>query len=288
MSNIIKTENLKPLYLHLEYLRSNGINKTFIDNFLSDFTIRDETGKPLVSYSLDWTKSSKPNYSTSNNSVNIPYEGFLTVIAKYYDYLLRSFDSYHNITDDLKNYLAIYVLLHELEHSYQACISKGSVITPSILLESCYKLFFKSKDEFTTFSLEEKARYIIQELIYRVRNKGLLVLERNANIESLDLIYKLASLESNEDLIKLFEELRMFTALIGYNHNGPGVIVYTAKSLLQYDKLRGFEEIETFSFEEKIRYGMPISDEELYNLAKIILESEDGKYLTLKKRLTVK
>lgn len=178
--------------------------------------------------------------------------------------------------------------MHELEHSYQACISKGVVITPSILLQSCYNLFFKSKDEFTSLSLDEKTRCIIQELIYGVRNKGLFALERNANLESFDLIYRLASLESNEDMIKLFEELRMFTALIGYNHNGPGVLVHTAKSLLQYDKLRGFEEIETFSFEEKVRYGMPISDEELYNLAKIVLDSEDGKYLTLKKRLTVK
>lgn len=97
MSNIIKTDNLKPLYLHLEYLRSNGINRTFIEKFLEDFIIRNENGLPLVSYTLDWTKSSKPNYSTSNNSVNIPYEGFLAVITKYYNYLIKLFSSYPNI-----------------------------------------------------------------------------------------------------------------------------------------------------------------------------------------------
>lgn len=288
MSNIIKTENLEPLYSHLEYLRSKGIDKTFITRFLEDFIIKDTDGKPLFSYSLDSAKKPTPNYNVHDNSVNISYDGFITLIEKYYNLLLNKFDAYHNVTDDLKNYLAIFILSHELEHTYQACIKNDLIASPSIMLKSCYKMFFNSKDEISDYSLKEKLRYAIRVIMYQICSKGYLALERNANLESADLIYKLASLESNEDLINLIEEFRMNQALIGYNFNGPGVLIKTAKRIGQFDKLQGFEETETLSFEEKVRYGLPINKDELSDLIHIILLSEDDRFLTLKKTLKIK
>lgn len=287
MSNIVKTENLETLYLHLEHLRNKGIDKAFIANFLDDFIIKDVNGKSLVSYSLDLTKSFTPNYDIDDNSVNISYDGFIMVISKYYNQFLKIFNSYSNVSDDLKNYLAIFILSHELEHAYQACIRNNLIVSPSIMLESCYKMFFDPKSEVFNYSLKDKLRYIIREIMYKIP-RGHLALERNANLESADLIYKLASLESNEDLIKLIEELRMFQALIGYNFNGPGVLVNTAKIILQFDKLKGFEETDVLSFEEKVRYGLPINEDELYHLIQVVLQSGDDRFLTLKKRMKIK
>lgn len=286
MSNITKTEDLKNLYLHLEHLKIKGVDKSFIGDFLDDYIIRDANGKNLISYSLDLTKRFKPYYSIDDNSVNISYDGFITSVSQYYRQFLKIFNLYPNVSDDLKNYLAIFILSHELEHAYQGCIKNGLVVSPSIMLESCYKMCFNPKSEIANYSLKEKLRYIIRDYIYEIF-RGQLALERNANVESADLIYKLASLESNEDLIKLIEELRMFQAFIGYNFNGPGVLVNTAKITFQYDKLKGFEEKDIFSFEEKIRYGLPITEDELYRLTQVILQSGDDRFITLKKRLKV-
>lgn len=287
MSNIIKTENLKSLYSHLEYLRNKGIDKEFIANFLDEFIIRDANGKPLVPYSIDLTKNFTPNYNIDKNSVNISYDGFITAIAKYYNQFLKIFDSYPNVSDDFKNYLAIFILSHELEHVYQVCIRNNLIVSPSVMLESCYKMFFDTKKEVSTYSMKEKLRYVIRKIMYQIP-RGYLAIERNANLESTDLIYKLASLESNEDLTKLIEELRMSQALTGYNFNGPGVLVNTAKIILQFDRLKGFEETETLSFEEKVRYGLPLAEDEFYRLIQTVLQSEEDRFLTLKKRIKVK
>ncbi len=287
MSNIIKTENLDSLYSHLEYLRSKSIDKTFIANFLDAFIIKDVNGKSLVTYSLDLVNSFKPNYNSDDSSVNISYDGFIMAILKYYNQFLKIFNSYYNVPDDLKNYLAIFILSHELEHAFQACIRNNLIVSPSIMLESCYKMFFAPKSEVFNYSLIEKLRYVIRKIMYTIP-RGYLALERNANLESADLIYKLASLESNENLIKLIEEFRMSQALIGYNFNGPGVLVNTAKIILQFDKLKGFEEKDKLSFEEKIRYGLPINEDELYNLVQVVLQSGDDRFLTLKKQIRIK
>ena len=236
---------------------------------------------------LDSTKSFKPGYYVEDNSVNISYDGFITAITKFYNQEKNIFNSYYNVTEDLKNYLAIWLLSHELEHAYQACIRNDLIVSPSIMLKSCYKILINHKGEISDYSLKEKLRYFVRVIMYGIHNRGFLALERNANLESADLIYKLASLETNEDLIKLTEELRMFQALIGYNFNGPGVLVKTAKTVLQLDKLQGSEETETLSFEEKVRYGLPLKEDELYDLVQVILQSGDERFFTLKKSMRI-
>lgn len=288
MSNIINTENLEPLYLHLEYLRNKGIDKTFISNFLDDFIIKDVNGKALASYSLDLTGSFKPRYNSDANSVNVSYDGFIRAIEKYYNQFVKLFNSYPDASEVFKDYLAIFILSHELEHTYQACIRNDLIVSPSIMLESCYKMFFDRKCEILDYSLKEKLRYVIRAIMYARNDRGNFALERNANLESFDLIYKLASLDSNEDLIKLIEELRMSQALIGYSSNEQGVLVETAKRVLQFDKLRGFEEVDILSFEEKVRYGLPINEDELYDLFQVVFESGDDRFLTLKKLIKIK
>lgn len=287
MSNIIKSENLEHLYSHLEYLRSKGITKDFIANFLDDFMIRDANGNPLASYSLDFKRNFIPNYNFVQNSVNISYDGLIEYIARYYKQFVRLSDAYSNTPDDFKHFLAILILSHELEHVYQACIRNNLIASPSIMLDSCYKMFFAPKSEIANYPWKDKLRNMMREIIYAI-HMGHLALERNANLESADLICKLASLESNEAIFKIMEELRMFQALIGYNFNGPGVLVNTAKMTFQLDKLKGFEEIATLSFEEKVRYGLPISEEELYRLVQVFLQSEDDRFIVLKKRVEIK
>lgn len=287
MSNIIKAEILKTLYSHIEYLRNKGIDKTFIANFLDDFIIKDDNGKSLVSYSFDLTKNFIPNYDIIDNSINISYDGFIMVMEKCYNQFAEIFNSYSNVTGDFKNYLAIFILSHELEHAYQAGIKNGLIVSPSIMLESCYKMVYNLKIEFSNYSLKNKLRNIIPLTRYE-KAQGHLALDRNANLESFNLLYKLAALESNEDALKLIEELRMFQVLTGYNSNGPGVLVNTAKTILRLNKLKGFEEIDTLSFEEKVRYGLPISEDELYRLIQVVLQSGDDRFLTLKKRMNIK
>ncbi|MCH5167180.1 MAG: hypothetical protein J1F35_04720 [Erysipelotrichales bacterium] len=244
-------------------------------------------GKQLVSYSLDLNKSFKPHFSVNDNSINISYDGFIITVTKYYNQFLKLFKDYLRTTDDLKNYIAIFGLSHELEHAYQACIKADLVVSPSIMLESCYKMFFNSKHDIFNYSLEEMIRYFIRVIMYGIHDRKNLALERNANLEATDSIYKLASLEANEDLIKLTEELRMSQALMGYNFNGDGVLVNTAKSVLHFDKLQGFEEINSLSFEEKVRYGLPINENERENLFQAVLQSEEDRFLTLKKHIKI-
>ena len=287
MSNIISTENIKSLYSHLEYLRNKDIDKTFIADFLDDFVIKDINGKQLVSYSLDLTNNFKPYYSVNDNSINISYDGFIITVKKYYNQFLKLFGDYLRETDDLKYYIAIFSLSHELEHSYQVCIKNDLVASPSAMLESCYKMFFNSKHDIANYSLEEMIRYFIRVITYGIHDRRNLALERNANLEAADLIYRLASLEANEEFIKLTEELRMSQTLIGYNFNGDGVLVKTAKSVLQFDKLQGFQETDSLSFEEKVRYGLPINEDDREELFLTVLQSEEDRFKTLKKQIKI-
>lgn len=275
MSNIITTkEELDSLHSYLEYLRIHGVNKEFIANFLDEFIIKDENGKPLSSYEINLEKKYIPCYNVFSDTVKISYEGFLERTAYYVKYFL-TLDTRLNVSSDLYNYVALFILIHELEHGYQNGIRKNLIDSPSVILESCYKLHFK---ETASLPLLDRIRIDWGEFFYYL-NRGCLDLERNANIETMSILYKLASLEEEKDLIKLLDECYQSQAIIGYAFRGDGVLVNTAKIMLQYKELYGFEEVDTFTYEEKVRYGLPLNKEERKELIQSIFANPNNRII---------
>lgn len=274
MSNIITTpKDVETLHSHLEYIRSNGINLTSIVNFLEEFILKDENGNPLSPFVVDSKKCYTAHYERFNNILNISYDGFMEKVAQLFKKFL-SLDKNLNISDDFKNYVALFILLHELEHSCQYYISYDLLNSPCIMVKNCYQLLCIPDNEMGKRSFTEVLKNKLGDILYKI-TKGFLALERNANVESLNAIYQLASLEQDEGLIKLINMLRMSQALIGYEFGGQGVLINTAKVLFQLDKLEGFDEIDTFSFEEKVRYGFPLTKEELQQLLSMVVHEPE-------------
>ena len=275
MSNVIRSdEELNSLHSYLEYLRMHGVNKEFIASFLDEFILKNENGKPLSSYEIDLEKNFIPYYNMFTDIVKISYEGFLETMAYYIKYFL-TLDSSLNVSDDLYNYVALFILIHELEHGYQNYIRKNLIDSPSIMLASCYKLHFKNK---ASLPLLDRAKIIWGEFFYNL-NRGHLDLERNANVETMNILYKLASLEEEKNLIALLNGLRKSQAIFGYEFRGDGVLVRTAKVMLQSKELYGFEEVDTFTFEEKVRYGLPLNREERQRLIQSTLKYPNNKFV---------
>ena len=284
MSNIIKThEDVDLLHIFLDYIRSYGMSESLLRDLLDTFILKDDNGKLLSQYNIELEKSYIPGYDIFNNTIQISYPGFLEYVNKYYEDFL-TWDSRLKISNDLKNYVYLFIILHELEHSYQNYVRLGLVPSPAKAVESLYKIVFdgmilsagfeKNLDE----SIIEKVKRELGIKLFNIKF-GYFAMERNANVETTDALRKLAALEDDKDIQVLFLEMWAQQAMMGYYFGGKGSIIQTAKILLQYDKLCGLDEIDNLSYQDKLRFGLPLTKDELRHFFDEFSPQEEQKKL---------
>ena len=181
------------------------------------------------------------------------------------DMLIKSLNSTTKDYTLLRSVLMVYVLGHELEHYNQYLVSEGAQHEKSKNIERAYKLVYGlSKDR--TF-LEKRFRNKHMDSIEKYnRNLSEYFVERNAQIEAYDMIITVLKSDYPE-LANEFDEIRNLYLKLGYQNDINGNVHDTLSDiglLKEYHYRK-----EDLSFEDRVRYGLPISHEEQEKVLKL-------------------
>ena len=243
---------LNKLQYFLNKLRSNKIDMKFIKDFYDTFIIYDNN-EPLSNYCYEENNQVLLSFIPHSNLLKINLDSYLYTV----NYIKESFKYLNDCINDIDfdNYIGIYVLLHELEHSYQYLIAEDKIDAP-LIVACTYKLVYDyvyKERKIETFKEALKQRNRIKRF---KKQCGHLVLERNANVEALNKTLELIKLENNKTEEILFEEALMANILMGYNDEREGALIETIKLLKLLPELKGVKEINDYNFYDKLRYGI--------------------------------
>lgn len=260
MSNILKKQDdLMVLRDIINYVDKNNLSKSYLEAVLK-LLIPNNNGDYLVSYDVKEEGMSTaifmPQYMCIKASLN--------KIKKWLELNSRDLADFYKVNNDntLKSFLFLFVITHEIEHTYQYLMGKGLIESPSKVIQYGYK---------EIFDLLLPNNYIIPRPIKQVRNKislilyktkqNFLILERNANVECADLLCQLSLYMEREELFKMFDHMKNSFISIGYKENCCGSLEETYKKILLYDRYKRFYEKVNINEDEKIRYGLNISEQ---------------------------
>jgi hypothetical protein len=116
---------------------------------------------------------------------------------------------------------------------------------------------FEKKESFIPRPFKESRR-VLSLFLYKMRENEF-VLERNANVESLDLVCRLSSLLSDQKSYSAFSDMLYTFVKCGYTENVVGSMVNTYNSILLGDRISKFDDFGDLTFEQRVRYGLSIS-----------------------------
>ena len=258
MSNFIKSDNdLIMLKEFADRLRNEGCDYCFLRDFLETFIIKAPLGGLLTNYLFDST-ALDAGYSMVTNTLAFEIEGLLQAASNDASLILNDYHFKENNISDTECYTVLLILFHELEHSFQGLVCRDLAKTPSVMLNSCYQQQYDLMLKVTQrHNFYDRFRYALYMTF--VFNASPSIFERNANIEAFNALLKLASLEGNDEMVHFLEDARLVRALFGYTLSRTGSLVTTSRFLLSSLFLDGKEEKHTLSFEEKVRYGLPLT-----------------------------
>ncbi len=184
----------------------------------------------------------------------------------------ESLASYYNINNDsiFKNYLLLFVVCHEIEHSYQYLMGEGIILAPNKMIKLGYKglLDLLKKQDYIIPRPIKQTRRAISLILYK-RNENGYVLERNANIEALDLLCKIALYFKHDDMYRVFNDMKNTFMIAGYKNDNKGSLAETYRSILMNDYYQKIYEDVEMDEKEKARYGLEISMEERQKILKL-------------------
>ena len=250
MSNIIKNnDTLLMLTDDIKYLKKHNISKYFIEELLKQM-IPTNNMKQLINCFII-----ESNFKDGSVAFD-PFEKKLKYTQAKLNYWLENsisilINDYHiKDIDTLKAYQLIQIIAHEIEHAYQYLMGINVIDAPNSIIAKAYKDIYA----LLTKDSEDKAKKI-----YFANFKKLL-LERNAQIESFDLILKCSKHDGKLDIYDAYKSLFNTWASIGYKDNSYGSIHETYQILKLCDKNLNFNSVLYLSQEEKMRYGLPVSD----------------------------
>lgn len=261
MSNLIKHKtDIDKLTKLVDNIRHYQLNNTFIDYAFEILTPRSEDRVRLTKYVID-EKTMHPAYFNPNyNSILISYNKINNWVE---ENSLKFKEKNENISvDDFKAYLTIFLISHELEHAYQYLSSKNLCDNNTIMTEVYKNLYnlFKPEDVFFINPIK-RYRRLTSLVLYKI-NENKYLLERNANLEAFDLLCTISDLEDNKKIKDCFNKMNLIIKKTGYNDIYNGSIEETYKKILMSDVYKKINISNEFSFEEKVRFGLPINERE--------------------------
>lgn len=260
MSNIIKSKT------DLDVLRETVLSfdidhfyKGYIESVI-DYLIPKADGQNLIGYNVKEFGNMTGVFLPRNKSLII-------CVKRLHDWLeFNSSELGESLNvKDLKMFKAfffLFVVTHEIEHSYQYLMGQGVVVAPSKTMALAYNGIFglyEKSNAILPSPIAEMKRFI-SLLLYKHR-ENMYVLERNANVESLDLLCQLAEYMGNEELLKAFTYMKNTFMRIGYIDSPIGSFEETYRKILMYGKYQKMFEEPFLSEDEKARYGFAISEE---------------------------
>ena len=151
-------------------------------------------------------------------------------------------------------------------------ISKNVIEEECQTLKNAYKEMFKIIDYTkTNYNTITNYRFKLARLIY-LKNQNLYILERNANLESMDLISFLAHQKGEETIYNIFNNMKKITLKCGYIKNNEGCIMNTFEGLLLKDRYEKFYKTEDLSQEERAWVGLSINDDTREKILKLNID----------------
>lgn len=164
--------------------------------------------------------------------------------------------------NQFKIFLSLFAIDHEIEHANQFLISKDLITAPNTLIANGYKgiLELFNKDNSIIPRPIKNTRKDLSLMLYRIKQYNY-ILERNANVESANLLTQLALYLDNENIFNIFNNLKTQFLKIGYTKSNMGCLEETYRSILMYDKYKKFDKNLVLCEEDKVRYGFNISNE---------------------------
>ena len=256
MSHIIGGEDdIKRISGYLDLIRSNGCNKDTIYKILNDIIPEGNN----VSISIDISDSDGPAFFDSQYKlIHINEEILDEYIKKYSSDMIRSNSNLCNCSFDLYAYNLLYTLVHEVEHVYQYMFAFSYLDAPYDIVRDLYNKLFK-------YDISDDLCYFIKKALVFRRNlyypKFNFVLERNANVETCDLLKRVSEYENNHEILNSINNEWMSYIVLGYlNKRYNGSFDESFKKIWRKDLFDGVVS-EEISVEERIRYGLPIDDE---------------------------
>lgn len=229
----------------------NLINEVF------DILLPKVDGKKLINYRIDLHLLSAATFYANDREIvinPIMMENFL-------EHNLNNYID--RVNDYEKNYLAyiffVQCLAHEVMHSHQYLMGTREIKSPSRFISNSYNLLYEfiTRNDFN--NSEEKKKHL--EILKKYHSEAkFLLLERNAEIESINLTCKVATNSGLNATYCIFDNLRKLYANCGYFNNNKGSIYETFETIDMLPEYNKIYEKNDFPVSEKIRYGLEISE----------------------------
>lgn len=237
---------------------ANGLDVKKIEELLYYFQPLDFENNRLVDIIVDEKSKNLPRFSTIDVCLKINIVGLVKYVKKIQ--MIASLLDKKNIEQRFTAYMILYVLIHEIAHSYQFCMGEKKLESPCKLVSEGYKTIFN----IATFP--EKDRYNIGlkryvSFLKYYNNSGNLILERNANIEASYLIEELAKNCEEDKVFSFFAQHRKVYQMEGYEKSVRGCMEETFNKLKLQDLYAKFDHSINLSMEDRVRYGLQIDEE---------------------------
>lgn len=260
MAHIENKEELIKLRQYVRELYGEHAERNVIKEILNEIVPKNNKGKLLTGVVV--TESSLPtvSYMPNSNTINISRRFF----EKTANESAKILSQVQKVEDfqKLVAYYRLFALLHEREHSYQFLISGDILPFNYREVAAGYK---------NIVSVLLKKDHIIPRPIKQVKeavaffkynkNAYSYILERNASSEAAKDIVELAKSESENDIEKIFTELKEAMEFIGYENNNQGCMYYAHKGLWLLNKYNKTKKDDSMTEEDRFRFGLEIEDE---------------------------
>lgn len=238
----------------VEYAKNNGINADFYEQLLKELVNNEYLNFKVQEKGLS-TAIFQPQYSQITISTQ-KMNSWLNINS-------IGISEMYNETDKdlLKIYLALFAIRHEIAHSNQFLMSKGLIDSPNDMIKNGYKNIFElfQKSQSIIPRPYKECKRIISLTLYK-KAENSYVLERNANIESLDLLCQLCLFMGKENFYKTFDNIKSQYEKIGYLTNTEGSLEETYRKIQMYKKYQKIYQDTNLSEEDCIRFGLKIKE----------------------------
>lgn len=260
MSNIIKNKDglilLKDI---ITYTQEHDLTVDYIEEILK-YLLPKDRDRLLTNYYVREKGNVTGMFLPDSNKILLSVDR----VNQWLDRQVEDFSDDYKINDkkQFRSYMLLFMLTHEIEHAYQYLIGKGLINAPNDVLKNAYYWLFDlmiKKDYFFPRPITVSKR-MISKILYKAK-ENLYLLERNANILSMELVSNSALYNGNDEIHKVFNDLMRSYLICGYSDSNIGSIKETYRNIYMYSKYRKFYHDIEIDDKDKVRYGFEIDDD---------------------------
>ena len=259
MANIGKNKDeLVRIKRSLEMIKAIGFSREAVEYALLNVLPKDKDSI-MVRYRVrDWG---------GKTAVFFPHLNMIDLsVEKCQEWVLKNskdFIQLYNIKDveKFKNYLSLFIILHEVEHAYQHLIGDGKLEAPCKLVKEGYKslnnLLIKPNCVIP-HPIKDVKRAI--SLVQYCKKQNDYVLERNANVDAFNALRLLAAHLGDEEMYLVFKNMLETCLTIGYEVDTKGCFYHTFKDLHMMNVFNKINNTDGLTSEDRVFYGVDIDD----------------------------